>query len=104
MILTLVMLITIGSISIYLLYPIRATNVPRMGENRAAIVGALSIQRPNPAFESEAVSYLTSAGLSVDVYHIRARKLLNLFMEMNCAENSFSRLLTLPRTLVVCEP
>ena len=40
-----------------------------MGENRAAIVGALSIQRPNPAFESEAVSYLTSAGLSVDVYN-----------------------------------
>lgn len=79
MILTLVMLITIGSISIYLLYPIRATNVPRMGENRAAIVGALSIQRPNPAFESEAVSYLTSAGLSVDVY--KASELTAEFMK-----------------------
>ena len=65
----LVMLIAIGSISIYFLYPIRATNVPHVGENRAAIVDALSIQHPNPEFENTAISYLNSAGLSVDVYN-----------------------------------
>jgi hypothetical protein len=65
----LVMIIAIGSISIYFLYPIGATSIPRVGENRAAIVDALSIQRPNPEFENTAVNYLTSAGLSVDIYN-----------------------------------
>jgi hypothetical protein len=64
----LVLLIAIASISVYIFYPIRATNVSRVAENRAAIVDALSAQRPNPAFEEKAVRYLTSAGLSVDVY------------------------------------
>lgn len=69
LVVVLVMLIAIGSISIYFLYPMRPSNVPRVGANRAAIVDALSIQRPNPEFENVAISYLTSAGLSVDVYN-----------------------------------
>ena len=69
LIVALVMLIAVGSISVYFLYPMRVTNVPRVGENRAAIVDGLSVQRPNPEFENKAVSYLTSAGLSVDVYN-----------------------------------
>jgi hypothetical protein len=51
----LVMLVAIGSISIYFLYPMRAINVPRVGANRAAIVDALSVQRPNLEFESTAI-------------------------------------------------
>jgi hypothetical protein len=65
----LVMLIAVGSISIYFLYPIRASNVRRVGENRAAIVDALSIVHPNPEFENTAIGYLASAGLSVDLYN-----------------------------------
>jgi hypothetical protein len=64
----LVMLVAIGSISTYFLHPMRATNVPRVGANRVAIVDALSVQRPNLEFESTAIGYLTSAGLSVDTY------------------------------------
>jgi hypothetical protein len=69
LIVALVLLIAVGSISVYFLYPIRATNIPRVGESRAAIVDGLSVQRPNPEFENKAVGYLTSAGLSVDIYN-----------------------------------
>jgi len=69
LIVALVVLIAASSIATYFLYPIPVTNVPRVGENRAAIVDALSIQRSNPEFENEATSYLTSAGLSVDIYN-----------------------------------
>jgi hypothetical protein len=65
----LVMLIMIASISIYFLYPMGTTNVRRVGENRAAIVDALSIVHPNPEFEKTAIDYLASAGLSVDLYN-----------------------------------
>jgi len=65
----LVMLIMIASISIYFLYPMGTTNVRREGENRAAIVDALSIVHPNPEFENTAIGYLASAGFSVDLYN-----------------------------------
>jgi len=65
----LVLLIAISSVAVYFLYPFPVTSVPRVEENRAAIVDGLSVQRPNPAFEDQAIRDLMSAGMSVDVYN-----------------------------------
>lgn len=69
LVVALLLLIAISSVAVYFLYPFPVTSVPRVGENRVAIVDGLSAQRPNPAFEDQAIRDLTSAGLSVDVYN-----------------------------------
>jgi hypothetical protein len=63
-----VLIVTSGSVAIYLLYPSRTNDYVRVKEGGAAILDALSELDPNPAFEEAVSEYLTQAGMFVDVY------------------------------------